>query len=109
MIENLKKEQKIKVLKEQIADAQPAKDIFSGFMELELEIETFDRLLVFCYNYLPSSIEIIDTKELKFNIDEFRAGLNDLLAHLHKINFIVSNMQAENSFLKKNLKSEENN
>lgn len=109
IIENLKKEPKIKITKEEIAEARPAKDVFSGFMEFELEIETFDKLLFFCYNYLPSSIELLEAKDMKLSTDEFRSGINDLLAYLHRINFMVSNINAENEFLKKNLKSEEEN
>lgn len=104
IIENLKKEVKIKIIKEEIAEAKPAKEVFAGFMEFELEIETLDRLLFFCYNYLPSSIELLETKDMKLSTEEFRSGINDLLAYLHRINFIVSNMNAENEFLKKNLK-----
>jgi hypothetical protein len=108
IIENMKKEPKIKITKEEIAEAKPAKDIFAGFMEFELEIETFDRLLFFCYNYLPSSIELLETRDMKLSTEEFRSGINDLLAYLHRINFVVSNMQTENDFLKKNLNQEEN-
>ncbi len=93
IIENLKKEPKIRIIKEQIAEARAAKEIFSGFMELELEIETFDKLLLFCQNYLPSSIEILDTKEIKVGTDEFRSGMNDLISYLHRVNVIVTNMQ----------------
>ena len=107
IIENLKKEPKIKITKEEIGEAKPAKDIFAGFMEFELEIETLDRLLFFCYNYLPSSIELLETRDMKLSTEEFRSGINDLLAYLHRINFAVSNMQAENDFLKKNLKTDE--
>ncbi len=109
IIENLKKEQKIKILKEEIAEAKPAKEVFAGFMEFELEIETLDKLLFFCYNYLPSSVELLETKDLKLTTEEFRKGVNDLLAYLHKINFMVSNINAENEFLKKNLNTDEEN
>lgn len=108
IIENLKKEPKIKVMKEEIAEAKPAKEVFAGFMEFELEIETLDKLLFFCYNYLPSSIELLETKDMKLSTEEFRTGINDLLAYLHRINFMVSNINAENEFLKKNLNQEEN-
>ena len=94
IIENIKKEPKVKTIKEQIAEAQAAKEIFSGFMELELEIETFDKLISFCQSYLPSSIEVLDIKEIKVNTDEFRTGMNDLISYLHRVNVIVTNMQA---------------
>lgn len=97
VIENIKKEPKMKILKEQIAEAQEIKEIFSGFMDLEIEIETFERVLFFCQNYLPTSIELIDTKEIKLTVDDFRTGINELLANLHRTNVLVSNLQAQMS------------
>lgn len=95
VMENLRKELKIKILKEAIAEAQPAKEVFSGFMELEIYIETFDRLIYFCQTYLPSSIEVLDTTEVKLTTEEFRNGMNDLIAYMHRLNLVVSNMQAQ--------------
>lgn len=97
VIENIKKESKMKILNEEIAEAQEIKEIFSGFMELEIEIETFERVLFFCQNYLPTSIELLDAKEIKLTIDDFRTGINELLANLHKTNVLVSNLQAQMS------------
>lgn len=95
IIENLRKDPDIKLIKEEIAEAQQVKEVFSGFMELEIEFVNFHKLLSFCQNYLPSSIEVVDTKEIKLTPEEFRSGISDLLAHLHRLNILVSNIQAK--------------
>jgi hypothetical protein len=101
IVENLKKELQTKVIETQIAEARPSKDsIFAGFIETELQIDTFEKMIYLLVNYMPSSIELLDVTEIKMKADEFRNAMNDLLSTIHKTQFMVSNLQAENMMLK---------
>ncbi len=93
VIEKLKEEEGINVLKIQISETQMVKEkFFSCFAELELKINDFTKLLGFCYNYLPSSIEILDTEKINLPVREFSLGLNEVLEKLHNYNILVNNM-----------------
>jgi hypothetical protein len=93
IIENLKAEVGIRVVNEQIAEAHLVKELYSAFVEFEMEVDTFDRLINFCNNYMPSSIEILDANEVKLSVEEFRKGMNDMLSTMHKNHMIAFNLQ----------------
>ena len=57
VLEKLKTEQGIKVIKDTLNSAEKVKDIiFSSFIEVEIKANDFQRLIIFCYDYLPSTL-----------------------------------------------------
>ncbi len=101
VLEKLKTEQGIKIVKETLNKAEKVKDvIFSSFIEVEIKINDFQKLMDFCYNYLPSTLEILDSNKVIMPIREFTNGLNELLTKLHHYNLVMNNLIHENSELK---------
>ena len=74
---------------------------WSVFSEIELKFDDINEITVFCFEYMPSSIEILEPEELKFESTNFAGFLNDLLARLHEYDMVVKNLQAENMIMKK--------
>lgn len=77
----------------------PGKDekkikIFSAFTELEIEFKDFYALTGFCFEYMPSSLEILDPLNLKITAKELNESLNDLLAKLHHQSKIIMEYSA---------------
>ncbi|MBS3163551.1 hypothetical protein J4427_02570 [Candidatus Woesearchaeota archaeon] len=101
VIENLGKEKGISILKKNIAPVEKVTQMWSNFAELELRISNFKELNDFCFNYMPSSIEIMDPIKLNINSNEVDDLLNDLLARLHNFTMFLKNLQAENIVLKR--------
>lgn len=100
------KEEK-KVIKYKIFEAEEKKDnVFSGFTEIELEFKNFDDLSLFCFQFMPSSVEIL--KPDKFNIDskEVENFLNDILGKLHHNDMMLKKLGLENQMLRKRLGEE---
>jgi hypothetical protein len=58
--------------------------VWSTFTELEANFKSFDALTNFCFEFMPSSIEIIEPLELKIDAQEINNTLNDILARLHQ-------------------------
>ncbi len=101
VVENLKKEPETEVIQSHIAPTEKAKaEIFSTFAEVEVKLTTLNRLNHFCFHYLPSSIEILDTDKITLTARELSGTLNDILTRLHKYNILVTNLHAENAKLK---------
>lgn len=101
VLENLRKEEGIKVVKEDLAPAEEGKGkMFGCFATLELSFADIRRLHHFCFYYLPSSIELVDADSVTMSASEFTSTMNDLLAALHQYNMVVSNLHAENEVLK---------
>ena len=102
VIEHLKNENGIKVLESNIHEAQQHEDIFSTFAEVELELEGFGALLLFCFEYMPSSIEFTEPEELKADSLTLTEIFNDLLARLHQTDMKLKEVNAANIILEKN-------
>ena len=58
VVEKIKSEQQI--LKYKIFEAQQKEKLFFTFTEMEIDFSNFEKLIGFCLDYFPSSIEIID-------------------------------------------------
>ncbi|MEK6835259.1 MAG: hypothetical protein AABX61_03290 [Nanoarchaeota archaeon] len=101
-----KVKENFKVIKSEIFDTVELKDKMAGFWsvftEIELKFDDINALTVFCFEYMPSSMEILEPEELKFGRMDFGGFINDLLARLHEYDMVVKNLQAENMVMKKN-------
>lgn len=92
-MDKLKKEENITVLKELVPKAEKVKDtIFAVLLEVELKINNYAKLIHFCYDYLPTTIEVLDTEKIAMPTREFTNGLNDLIAKLHQYNLTLNNL-----------------
>ena len=103
IIEKLEKENGIKIMKKNVGKAEKVKEMYSSFADLELDVDNLQVLMGFCFDYTPTSIEIVDIKELTFKVKELTNSLNDMLSKLHQYNYLVTNMHAENTVLKQKL------
>ena len=108
VLENLKKEEGLKITKEEIVPAEVMKEqMFSSFFIVELSCASMQRLHHFCFFYLPSSLELLDQNEVMMSANEFTSVMNDLLAALHQYNMTVSNLHAESEVLRMKLAKHE--
>jgi hypothetical protein len=78
--------------------------MLSTFVELEFLVKGLTPLVGFCFNFMPSSIEIEKPEELIIPTHIMNALFNDLQARLHKVDMIVKQQANENAFLRKNLR-----
>ncbi len=106
-IKKLKEENKkeLKVVDEYIS--RPKKDKETGsfyniFAELEIDFYGPENITLFCIDYLPASVEVLEPESLSYDAPEFTGFLNDLLSKLHSIDLALKNKTAENELLKQN-------
>ena len=114
-VEKIKKEKDMEVLNEKIAelkkqetgarDAAMLQEMWATFAEMEILFKDPKTMTYFCFDYMPSSIEIIEPKELRLKETQISSFLNDLQAKLHKLDMAVKQLNNEGMFLKKNLDS----
>ena len=80
VLEKIKTEDRISIVKEKIHDPKIVKEKFySCFIEVDMKIHDLSKLWGFCYDYLPSSIEILDTEKVTIPIREFHFALGEML------------------------------
>ncbi|MBW2966259.1 hypothetical protein KY342_04100 [Candidatus Woesearchaeota archaeon] len=105
-VEKIKKDENIDIEKTEFAEIkkqeEDKEEFWSTFVELELWAKNLPSVIGFCFDYMPSSVEIIEPKELHLKEHELSGLLNDLQANLHKMNIMVKNITHENLNLKKN-------
>ncbi|MBU1205071.1 MAG: hypothetical protein KKA61_04560 [Nanoarchaeota archaeon] len=103
VVEKIKEQRDIKIVEEQLFNAEKQNEMFSTFAELGILFKDIQTLMGFCFDFMPSSIEILDPKKLGFDSNNFAGLINDLLARLHQINLKVVQNNAEKKALKKNM------
>jgi hypothetical protein len=60
------------------------KDMYSCFAEVEVCVIGLQKLLDLVFDFMPSSVEIVDPVDLEINCQETTMFLNDLSGRLHK-------------------------
>ena len=102
-IEKIKNDPELIVLNTEFSETAEKEKLFATFSELDMVIKGIPKLIAFCFDYMPSSIEITKPEEFimkKSNVEDL---INDLQARLHNVDMIVKNQKNENDFLKQNL------
>ena len=102
-IEHIKEDSELVILNEDYSDIKEQGKLFSKFVELDLVIKGTKKLTAFCFEYMPSSIEVVKPEHLIMTNPELSNFLNDLQARLHSVDMIVKQLKAENDFLKLNM------
>ncbi len=101
----LKEAKDIEVLSEKVSETTSieGRPFWSKFVEVELGFKNMDDVTGFCFDFMPSSIEVIDPGSFNFKKEIMDNMWNDLIARLHQYDMLLKNMHAENKVMKKKL------
>jgi hypothetical protein len=99
-IEKLKKQHT--VLKAEIATAEAKESIFSIYAELEMRFTDLPELLDFCFESMPSSVEIVEPAQFTLPVDKLNGFLNDLQSRLHEADAIIKTERTRKQMLDAN-------
>jgi hypothetical protein len=82
---------------DQKAEGVPAGGpMFTCFAELDFETRNFARLSEIMFDFMPSSIEVIEPANVSMNIEEATSLLNNLSGRLHRYDEIAKIAQMRN-------------
>jgi hypothetical protein len=101
-VAKLKEDKELEIIKEDYADVKPQDKMFSTFVELEVWVKDIYKVVEFCFDALPSSVEIIEPESIKLESRELAGLLNDLQAKLHKMDLAIKSLKGTNIILDKN-------
>lgn len=102
-VDKIEKDSGLIVLNSDFADAEEKDSLWATFVELEMVIKGIPKLIAFCFDYMPSSIEILKPDEFIVSKSTVEDLINDLQARLHHVDMIVKKQKNENEFLRHNL------
>ncbi len=92
----------LQIISEDFAEATEQGKLFSAFAELEVRFNSLTQLLDFCFDAMPSSVEILEPDELAVPSREFTSFINDLQARLHEADMLIKGMTAQKKILDTN-------
>ncbi len=102
-ISKIKESEKLIFIREESSDPKEVEDsMFSIFSEIELMAKGTDAVINFCFDYMPSSIEVIEPNILKYSSSAFTDFLNDLQTRLHNLDMLVKTTRSKNKALNRN-------
>ena len=100
-------EQGIALLNKKIHEPKKVKDvkneIFTTFAEIELEFDSFARLVTFIFSYMPSHIEIVKPENISVSNYDLNVLGNELVKRLHQYDSIAKIVSIERDNLKTQL------
>ncbi|MBI2109555.1 hypothetical protein HYT58_00075 [Candidatus Woesearchaeota archaeon] len=110
LIEKAKRSKSFEVLRHEVFPAHEVKDkpFWTAFTEMEIKTDDVYSLVGFCFDFLPSSMEIIEPLNFNIEANQINDVLNDLIARLHQYDMILKNIHAENIILKREIEKSKN-
>ena len=92
-----------------VSDKQPENiKFFSVITEVEISVENIEKLIGFCFDFMPSSIDVLEPSKLEIDARDINGFVNDLTARLHKYDMFLKNLKAHAGMLKKELEEKKN-
>ena len=101
-VEKIKHAENLLVINADFSPAKKKDKMFHMFVEIEMLAKNASELAFFCFDYMPSSIEIIEPENFNYRAADFSSFFNDLQGRLHNLDMLAKNLVAENKNLKKN-------
>lgn len=74
-------------------------EIYTCFAEVEIETDNLAKMVEIVFDFLPSSIEILEPSHLDLDLNESTVFLNDLAGRLHKYDEVAKVAQLQNQQL----------
>lgn len=100
-IEKLKKDG-LPISKETIAPTEPKGELWATHTQFEAMFLDAADLIAFCFDAMPSSVEILTPDKLTLGQKDFENLINDLQARLHTVDLELKKTRAENKVLDRN-------
>jgi hypothetical protein len=96
-------EKDLEITKKEFADpVEQAGGMFSVFCELEIMFRSIDELFGFCFDAMPTSVEILDPEHVDFPANRLSDFLNDVQGKIHQTDKAVKQLSAKNEQLDTN-------
>ena len=104
VIKKLKEEENIKVCNvKEFECKQMDNKLWNIFADIEFETKSLKKVLGVCYDYMPSTIEILEPAGLEMDTNDIADVFNDFLTKLHKYSMVLKKLQTENIYMMKEL------
>ena len=103
LIEKIREDSETVLEKQEVFEPAELKEmnLFSSFVEADIKFSGVDKLVGFCFDFTPSSVEILEPLSFVFDAKFMNCILNDFVTKLHRYTMLIRNLDAEYALLKK--------
>lgn len=102
-IDKIKQDKELIILNVNFSTPEEKDNLWAIFAEIELIVKGISKLIGFCFDYMPSSIEILKPEEFIMKAETIHDFINDLQARLHTVDMVVKKQKNENEFILRNM------
>ena len=85
-------------------EIKDANDFYTGFLDIEIEVEKLDVLFGMCFKYMPSHIDLIYPENISLSNSQLNELLNFLTTKLHGYDEVARVLQIQNEKLEKEIR-----
>ncbi len=96
------KQEGVDIQIEKYAEPVPQDKLFTQFVELQIAFKNLRQLLDFCFDSMPSTVEIMSPEKLSLDMSVFEDFINDFQGKLHHTDMMLKGLQAQKQILDKN-------
>jgi hypothetical protein len=95
--ENMKGDLGMELINVDYSDPQLQENgkLYVMFADMEIWFKDVEKVVEFCFDSLPSSIEILKPSEIRFRTNTLSGLLNDLQARLHKVDMALKTFKSD--------------
>lgn len=103
--EKLEREKGIKIVERKISNPKGVEnsDLFSSFVEVEVEIDDLPRFMNVLFAYMPCHVDVLSPDSVKINNFDLGSFGNELVRRLHEYDSIAKIAQINNAKLAEQL------
>lgn len=87
----------------EVVEVIPQEKLFSTFAEMQILFKNITVLMGFCFDFMPSSIEVIEPEKFELNNDEFSSWLSELQGKLHQVDMLAKEGSLRSQIHNKNM------
>jgi len=77
-------------------------ELFSQFVELQISFKNLNELLDFCFDSMPSTVEIMSPNKLSLDMAQFEDFINDFQTKLHHTDMMLKGLKMQKEVLDRN-------
>ena len=104
-IKKMREDDKYEILKEQIAPVKKRdeEELWAVFAELEIAATKIENITLFCFEYMPALIEVVEPKKINLTDGQLTMFLNDIQVKLHHVDMVAKQVKMELDLTKRSM------
>ncbi len=101
----IKSLERLTVLSSEVASVEPQEEgLFSTFIETEILFKNIHHILDFTFNFMPSSVEILEPDKITMKTARFKDLIHDFIGKHHQVEAMAREIKAHNSIITKKMR-----